>query len=384
MGSGKSAFRPTAAIVMLAVAVLTLPGASRGNAPISRAASWRASAAPTLANLGLGFEPNVGQTDARVQYLARGSGYTLFLTQTEAVLALSEPARDSRPSSDSVAASSKPTSGSTLLGGKGVDFGGPIAVDSRGFAYVSGEYQGSDFPTTKGAYETLISQGISPDLLEAAVLTVINPGSNQKLPALVYSTYLAGFGVLPGWGGIAIDSSRIAWLAGGGYVPLTSSADALQDADGRASVVAFDPSQVLPAVSVPLTVSLNSLQFQASATTNASRTVTLAYPSSGIRSSSSLLPIVIEGVGVTSGTSAPNPGFQIVNSATTCAVGLSLSPGDSCTVTVAFSPPSAGAGSGGGFAKTSGGLLTIGDTAKNSPQQIDLVISGAPGPPQVR
>src|SRR2546423_1747983 len=38
--------------------------------------------------LPLSFEPNQGQTDRKVKYLARGSGYTLFLTQTEATLAL--------------------------------------------------------------------------------------------------------------------------------------------------------------------------------------------------------------------------------------------------------------------------------------------------------
>src|SRR6266853_5943121 len=36
--------------------------------------------------LPLHFEQNQGQTDAGVQYLARGRGYTLFLTPTEAVL----------------------------------------------------------------------------------------------------------------------------------------------------------------------------------------------------------------------------------------------------------------------------------------------------------
>ncbi len=38
--------------------------------------------------LPLSFELNRGQTDARVKFLSRGSGYTLFLTRTEAVLAL--------------------------------------------------------------------------------------------------------------------------------------------------------------------------------------------------------------------------------------------------------------------------------------------------------
>src|SRR3989442_391519 len=40
------------------------------------------------ARLPLSFEPNEGQTDRRVKFLARRSGYTLFLTGDEAVLAL--------------------------------------------------------------------------------------------------------------------------------------------------------------------------------------------------------------------------------------------------------------------------------------------------------
>ncbi|MGA7963471.1 MAG: choice-of-anchor D domain-containing protein, partial [Candidatus Acidiferrales bacterium] len=39
-------------------------------------------------NVPLSFEANRGQTDARVKYLARGKGYTLFLTPTQEVLAL--------------------------------------------------------------------------------------------------------------------------------------------------------------------------------------------------------------------------------------------------------------------------------------------------------
>ena len=38
--------------------------------------------------LPLSFEINQGQTDDQVKYLARGPGYTVFLTPTEAVLAL--------------------------------------------------------------------------------------------------------------------------------------------------------------------------------------------------------------------------------------------------------------------------------------------------------
>jgi hypothetical protein len=38
--------------------------------------------------LPLSFEVNQGQTDSQVQFLARGSSYTLFLTKNEAVMQL--------------------------------------------------------------------------------------------------------------------------------------------------------------------------------------------------------------------------------------------------------------------------------------------------------
>ncbi len=41
----------------------------------------------------LQFEPNLGQTDSQVSFIARGTGYTVFLTPTEAVLVLSAGAQ---------------------------------------------------------------------------------------------------------------------------------------------------------------------------------------------------------------------------------------------------------------------------------------------------
>jgi hypothetical protein len=46
--------------------------------------------------LPLSFEPNQGQTEARVKFVARGSGYSLFLTPQEAILALNR-SRAPRP-----------------------------------------------------------------------------------------------------------------------------------------------------------------------------------------------------------------------------------------------------------------------------------------------
>src|ERR1700719_53496 len=46
-----------------------------------------AAAGGSYGKLPLSFEPNQGQTDARVKFLARASGYTLFVTAEEAVFA---------------------------------------------------------------------------------------------------------------------------------------------------------------------------------------------------------------------------------------------------------------------------------------------------------
>jgi photosystem II stability/assembly factor-like uncharacterized protein len=48
--------------------------------------------AEAYGKLPLRFEANQGQTDPQVRFLARGAGYGLFLTSTEAVLALNKPA----------------------------------------------------------------------------------------------------------------------------------------------------------------------------------------------------------------------------------------------------------------------------------------------------
>jgi len=49
------------------------------------------SANALIENLPLSFEPNRGQTNSQVKFLARAPGYNVFLTPTEAVLALRMP-----------------------------------------------------------------------------------------------------------------------------------------------------------------------------------------------------------------------------------------------------------------------------------------------------
>jgi hypothetical protein len=59
------------------------------------------------AALPLLFEANQGQTDQRVKFLSRGSGYNLFLTQSEVVLSLADPAHDSSPKPNSASSPEK-------------------------------------------------------------------------------------------------------------------------------------------------------------------------------------------------------------------------------------------------------------------------------------
>jgi Beta-propeller repeat/Abnormal spindle-like microcephaly-assoc'd, ASPM-SPD-2-Hydin/Cep192 domain 4 len=98
---------------------------------------------------------------------------------------------------------------STYLGGTGFDQVNGIAVDSDGNAYVTGQTQSTDFPTSAGAFQT--TAGGNGD---AFVAKLSASGST-----LSYSTYLGGGGADFGQG-IAVNSSRNAFVVGS-----TQSAD---------------------------------------------------------------------------------------------------------------------------------------------------------------
>src|SRR6266550_3280083 len=89
----RTGYRYAAAI---AVALLTIqfPAGThtrQARRPVSNPPSPRAHAqlSRQYGNLPLAFEPNMGQTGARVRYLVRGGGMTVFFTDTETAMVLS-------------------------------------------------------------------------------------------------------------------------------------------------------------------------------------------------------------------------------------------------------------------------------------------------------
>jgi hypothetical protein len=90
---------------------------------------------------------------------------------------------------------------STYLGGSAYDVGNAIAVDKNGNAYITGCTFSSDFPT-KGAYDSYLygNSDVFVTKLDAA-------------GALVYSTYLGGYGSEEGYG-IAVDGDGNVYVTG--------------------------------------------------------------------------------------------------------------------------------------------------------------------------
>lgn len=97
---------------------------------------------------------------------------------------------------------------STYLGGSATNVGTGIAVDSTGNAYVTGETDSKDFPTTSGAFQVSCASCLVPTPLTDAFVTKLDATGN-----LVYSTYLGGSKSDQG-SAIAVDSAGNAYVTG--------------------------------------------------------------------------------------------------------------------------------------------------------------------------
>ncbi|WP_309495487.1 SBBP repeat-containing protein [Mechercharimyces sp. CAU 1602] len=92
---------------------------------------------------------------------------------------------------------------STLLGGSDTDQGNGIALDASNQAYICGETESTNFPTTSGAFQ-LTLRGSSD-----AFITKFNATGSS----LLYSTYLGGATVESG-AGIDLDEAGNAYVTG--------------------------------------------------------------------------------------------------------------------------------------------------------------------------
>ena len=92
-----------AVVVFTTLGALALRGGSEPTAGLPAVAK-QSSVLENYGQIPLSFERNAGQTDARVKFLSRGPGYTVFLTNDEAVLALSGSRKRKQSSSSESAA----------------------------------------------------------------------------------------------------------------------------------------------------------------------------------------------------------------------------------------------------------------------------------------
>jgi Beta-propeller repeat len=263
---------------------------------------------------------------------------------------------------------------STYLGGTGAEDASGVVLGPSGRAYLTGSTFSLDFPTTKGAFETLVQGNENPFLSENAFLSVIDPAA-KGARALVYSSYLGGFSGDTHGQAVAVDSSGIAYVAGltrsanfpttaGAFQP-TGQID--PSVESSAFIAALDPAQALTTASASLQSRPAALTFPSEvviggkALTSSPQTLTFSMSKRGRSNTSSV--VAIEGI-------ASAGDFAIDSSASTCALGLSLTLGSTCTVAVTFRPTAVGVRS---------GLLTIADNAANGPQRIKLKGIGVGG-----
>jgi hypothetical protein len=114
---------------------------------------------------------------------------------------------------------------STYLGGSGDESGSGIAVDASGNAYVTGFTQSSNFPTTTGVFQTGLHGPTD------AFVSKLNAAGS----ALVYSTYLGGgANSFVEGNGIAVDASGNAYVTGGTFSNFPTTPGAFQTTFGGA------------------------------------------------------------------------------------------------------------------------------------------------------
>jgi hypothetical protein len=110
-----SSNRKSRCLTTMAVGAVCLAISTLAPAALKATPDLKTRMQANYGKLPLSFETNQGQTDTQVKFLARGRGYALFLTPTEAVLSLKKPQVQAKASPSQIKSSPEPKKSETVL-----------------------------------------------------------------------------------------------------------------------------------------------------------------------------------------------------------------------------------------------------------------------------
>jgi hypothetical protein len=232
---------------------------------------------------------------------------------------------------------------STYLGGTGEQEAFAIALDSSNDVYVTGRTSATNFPMTKGSFQTAFG-GVFD-----AYVTELNPTGS----GLLYSTYFGGSASDAGLG-ITVDATKNVYVTGRAYstnFPTTPTAFAhtCSTCGAMGNEDAFVAKFIAGDQLWPLAIDFGSQQL---AVKSSAQTAVL--------SNSATAALAITGFSMS--------GANATDFAETNNCGSSLAAGAVCKISITFTPAATGARV---------ATLSIEDTATNTPQTLALSGSGS-------
>ena len=281
---------------------------------------------------------------------------------------------------------------STYLGGNGPDFGQSIALDSTGDPYITGSTSSANFPAIAGSYSSSLT-GTAGN----AFIAKIDAANNTNISIVPYKLNFGNETL-----SITSPLQQIS-IVNPSTAPLTIT-QILVGQVGTSSTVFTETDNCLGTIPAGSFCTM-SVFFTPASTGQVTDTITITDNAGAIPGTQQI--ITLSGSGVTSatavtvsptalsfssqnvGTTSPAQNVTITNTGTatlnitkistsaggdftetdTCAAKLNtLSVGDSCNVSVFFSPTAS---------STRSGSLTINDNAVGSPQSVALTGIGA-------